>query len=117
MRFHQQDSGPDVRVWMITVGGGDLLSAVTSTRTGLASPRTDRLTSLTRVRVTKDHQLSMRQTSEGGCNVNDIPLYPLLDLTLFKHRAFGSGIAVNGSIYAGFSGFLFAMTLACQCSR
>ncbi len=40
--------------------------------------------------------------------------HPLLDLTLFKHRAFSSGIAVNVSIFAGFSGFLFAMTLALQ---
>ncbi|MDX6222434.1 MAG: hypothetical protein QOD91_1488 [Frankiales bacterium] len=40
--------------------------------------------------------------------------HPLLDLTLFKHRAFASGIAVNVSFFAGFSGFMLAMTLALQ---
>jgi EmrB/QacA subfamily drug resistance transporter len=40
--------------------------------------------------------------------------HPLLDLNLFRHRAFTSGIAVNVSFFAGFSGFLLAMTLALQ---
>ena len=40
--------------------------------------------------------------------------HPLLDLTLFRHRAFASGIAVNVAFFAGFSGFLLAMTLALQ---
>ena len=40
--------------------------------------------------------------------------HPLLDLTLFRHRAFTSGVLVNVSFFAGFSGFLLAMTLALQ---
>jgi MFS family permease len=40
--------------------------------------------------------------------------HPLLDLTLFRHRAFTSGVLVNISFFAGFSGFLLAMTLALQ---
>jgi EmrB/QacA subfamily drug resistance transporter len=40
--------------------------------------------------------------------------HPLLDLTLFRHRSFTAGVAVNVSFFAGFAGFLLAMTLALQ---
>ncbi|BEP13417.1 MFS transporter [Acidothermaceae bacterium B102] len=40
--------------------------------------------------------------------------HPLLDLSLFSHRAFASGLAVMVAFFAGFSGFILALTLALQ---
>ena len=54
--------------------------------------------------VTLRHQQHLART--GG--------HPLLDLSLFRHRAFASGIAVMVAFFAGFSGFILALTLALQ---
>jgi MFS family permease len=39
---------------------------------------------------------------------------PLLDLTLFESRTFAAGSAVNAAFFAGFGGFILALTLALQ---
>jgi len=39
---------------------------------------------------------------------------PLLDLQLFKSRTFAAGSAVNATFFAGFGGFILALTLALQ---
>ena len=40
--------------------------------------------------------------------------HPLLDLRLFSARTFSAGTAVNVAFFAGFGGFMLAMTLAMQ---
>jgi len=40
--------------------------------------------------------------------------HPLLDLSMFRDRAFTSGILVMVTFFAGFSGFILALTLALQ---